>query len=67
MIIIVLHRLTGDWPSWHAIFFTHPLAQVHEFAAFRAKRSKGIILPFDLLVAGRTFHLETNARENSVS
>jgi hypothetical protein len=59
MIIVVVNRLAGDCLPRHAILFTHPLVQVDELAAFRAKGPKGIILPFDLLVAGRTFHLET--------
>jgi hypothetical protein len=66
MILVVLHGLTGHGPPGHAILFTHPLVQVDEFAPFGAKGSKWIILPLDLLVAGRTFHLETNARENLV-
>jgi hypothetical protein len=40
----------------HAIFLAHPFTEIHELAAFGTKRSKGIVLPLYVFVAGGTLH-----------
>jgi hypothetical protein len=62
MIFGILKRLSGNRPARHAILFAHPLAEIYELAAFRAKGPEGIILPVDLFAAGRTFFHEPNVR-----
>jgi hypothetical protein len=63
VIFVVLDRLGRKWGTGHAILFAYPLAEIKKLAAFGTKRPKRIILPFDLFVAGGTFHLVHTARE----
>ena len=62
-IVFFVRLFDSNRLSRHAILFAHPLAEIDKFAAFRTEGPKGIILPLDLLVAGRTlFHEQCDAR-----
>jgi hypothetical protein len=63
MIFGILIGFCGNRVPRHAILFTNPLAEIYKLAAFRTERPKGIILPLNRLVAGRTlFHEPGGAR-----
>jgi len=61
ILLLVLGILAGRGLAGHPVLLINPAAEIHQLAALGAERARGIILPLDRLVAGRTLHLETAA------